>query len=253
MGKKLHVALFIIGIAVAIAIAVLPFILEDNGMKVPLWMWYFLEILAALMIVGTLIWLYWEKVKRVSSYICRLRLTLKPEQGHKDVSTRFSVKEDVLNPLEAMCLENKKRISELVLVLKQSMSLYINTYSGGIIEFSFEVFNGSILTIILGHQIDGSVSRNGFQFHDKAEIKNPITLLHGQKEILRISQPLLPNESQEIDKFAQTENGVNLRFELEGLKITIGKDNQVLGYLSFVSRMKFNIKNDRGYTWKPIT
>ncbi len=65
MGKRFHASLFIFCIAIAVAFAALPFILEARGMKVSLGVWYFLEILAVLMIVGALVWAYWEKVEVV--------------------------------------------------------------------------------------------------------------------------------------------------------------------------------------------
>jgi hypothetical protein len=123
MGKRLHVALFIIGIAIAIAIAVLPFILEARGMKVPLGVWYFLEILAVLMIVGTLLWAYWEKIKvmylalrtklRDLSHQSYILLSKRLRIVHKDVSIRFNVNALTLADLNAKIESLQSQIDKL--------------------------------------------------------------------------------------------------------------------------------------------
>jgi hypothetical protein len=70
VGKKLCVADYIIAIAIGVAIASLPFVLEGRGVKVPLFIWWLLEILAVLTIVG---WLCWQRIK---STCLRLRVML---------------------------------------------------------------------------------------------------------------------------------------------------------------------------------
>jgi chorismate-pyruvate lyase len=79
-------------------------------------------------------------------------------------------------------------------------------------------------------------------------------MMQGQKATLIIQQQLLPDEAQRISKWASTNNGLTLRFELGRLDIEVQKGKNNLGKLNLESRMKYLINQDAQgfYSWKEI-
>jgi hypothetical protein len=97
---KKPLAIPIIDIGIAIIIAVFPFVLEAMGMKMPVWVWFVVEILAFLMVIYGLVWLYLEKIKVVylksRDFLTRINLMQASgkivHHGYGDVQTRFNLK-----------------------------------------------------------------------------------------------------------------------------------------------------------------
>ena len=143
-------------------------------------------------------------------------------------------------------------ISELVLVTKQNIELNINNTSGGWIKFLLDMANCSNFALKIAY-IDGRIDHNSEVFHYKPEIKSQ-SMMQGQKATLIIQQQLLPDEAQRISKWASTNNGLTLRFELGRLDIEVQKGKNNLGKLNLESRMKYLINQDAQgfYSWKEI-
>jgi hypothetical protein len=121
VGKKLRVADYIIAIAIGVAIASLPFVLEGMGVKVPLFIWWFLEILAVLTIAG---WLCWQRIKSTclrlrvmfQDYRQLARIKLKTGKsahiGYKHISSRFKLIAPTPESVHAEMMEHLRKHEE---------------------------------------------------------------------------------------------------------------------------------------------
>jgi len=124
VGKKLRVAHYIIAIAIGVAFAILPFVLEGMGVKVPLFIWWFLEILAILTIVSVITWLNWQRIQNTCRRLCvmfqayrqiarRMLETGKLAHiGHKDINSLFKLRERTVDDLQVEIEYLKKQVEE---------------------------------------------------------------------------------------------------------------------------------------------
>lgn len=118
----MRVADYVIAIAIGVAIASLPFLFEGTGMKVPLFIWWFLEILAILTIVGLLCWQriqgrYRRLLVMFRDYKRIMRGILKTGKlvhiGHKDINSLFKLRERTLDDQQVEIEYLKKQVEEL--------------------------------------------------------------------------------------------------------------------------------------------
>jgi len=156
---------------------------------------------------------------------------------------------------------DKVNLKALLIVQRETISCECDPVMGGQIDFMFDVFNASVISVKVASVIDGYIVFQGRKFHDKPDPLTSHIISHGEKSTVTIRQRILPEVAKAIDNSARNVDSDILCFDFRGVPILIEEDT-VIGKgascpLNIAETMKFRVKESsmKGhhfYQWERI-
>lgn len=157
---------------------------------------------------------------------------------------------------------DRANLQKLLIIQNEKLFQWnLDTIMGGELQFTFDVFNGSILSVKVGYLVDGYLFIQSRKCHDMAEPLSSLTLDHGLCGTIMIKQRLLPEVCKEIREGASKSDGIVLNLGFENVHIYMD-ETEILepnpnNFLKISPNMKFHVKRDDYpnadfYKWKSI-
>jgi hypothetical protein len=211
--------------------------LEMSGIEIP-WLGYSLMI-AAILLLAIPAWPYLKRIHFQNP----IKYSSTAKSGNLSL-----YEQQELEAYQKLMAYDRYHLGDSLVVQNARLSHYsFNTVGGGQLHFTFDVFNGSILEVNVGGNVEGELLANHNNFHDKIEKLESATIPHINWGTVSIKQRVLPQVCGEIITKARDDpDGILLSFNFNDVKIHIDErypvSTSISQYLKIPEKLAYRIK-----------